>query len=380
MKKIFIISASALVIILLFLGIYNFAFVKNNQSSQSKSTSSQTATKNNASTQTQTPAITAVSQGPVLGVFADAKNKRILYFSATDGTSWQIGDDGKNPVQISSSASKNIAGAQWSPMANMVITRSNDSGNNTFFLYNYATKASTQLKAGIDTLAWDGLGTKIIYKYFDKATKERSLDISNPDGSNWQPLVHNLAIMNVSIAEIPLSSMISYWNTPTSKEATQFNIVGVTGGTNKTIFSGKLGADYLWSPDGSYALVSSLADDGSNKMTLGVIDAYGANYKNLGVSTLASKCVWSQDSKNVYCAIPGDLPAGTIMPDDYMNRTVLTADTFSKINIQTRKSAPFLQAQDIKDDYDASKPVLSSSENSLFFINRKDGKLYMISL
>lgn len=383
MKKIFIISGSALFVVLFFLGIYNVVFQKKNQNYQKEEPSSQAAnnaTDNQSLQKKQDGTIISITDGGILGLFMDKNKKQLLYYSASDGSVWQLGDDGKDPVNISATILNNIIDAQWSPDRNMAITRFNKDGKDAFYVYNYISKKSTQLKEGIDMIVWDGLGKKIIYKYFDAKTKKRSLNIANPDGSNWQSLVDDISMRNVSIAQIPLSSMISFWNAPSSKEETQLHVVGVVGGNQKVIFSGKFGADYLWSPDGSHALVSSLQDTSGTKMNLGYIDAYGSDYKDLGISTMASKCAWSGDSRTVYCGVPGDFSTGTTMPDDYINKKVFSVDTFWKINIQTGKKDLLVQPQNIKGEYDASNLILSSTESYLFFINRKDNKLYRISL
>jgi hypothetical protein len=383
MKKIFIISGSALAVILFFLAIYNLAFQKKGQGDnldQKNITAEDTKNGIISSTNVKNSPITSVTEAGVFGTFIDKSNKQLLYYSIINGIVWQLDDEGKNPEQLSSVILKNIVGAQWSPDRSMVITKFNREGKNVFYLYNYLTKASTQLKDGIDVIVWDGLGKKIIYKYFDAASKKRSINMANPDGSNWQVLVNDLQIKDTSIAQIPLSSLVSYWNKPSSKEETQLNIVGVTGSTNKKIFSGRFGADYLWSPDGTYALVSSLKDIGSNKMVIGTIDAYGANYKELELSTLASKCVWSGDSRTVYCAVPGDLQSNYNMPDDYLNNKFFTKDTFWKINAQTGKKELLVQPQDNKESYDATNLLLSSTESNLFFVDRTSNRLYKIKL
>jgi hypothetical protein len=68
------------------------------------------------------------------------------------------------------------------------------------------------------------------------------------------------------------------------------------------------------------------------------------------------------------------------MPNDYQEKKFTTIDTFWKINVANGKKDRIAELSDIKSDYDAANLFLSSGEDTLFFVNRIDGKLYGISL
>lgn len=384
MKKIFIISSVLLGITMLIWGVYNFAFKKSNslqtnKTVQQKSAPVQTGTATQTAATKKQEKITLISKDPIFGAVNDKKTEKIFYYSVIDGTVWQVDSDGLNLVQIDNAKLTGLVGVNWSPDRTKVLTNFNKEGRSVFFFYDKLKKVATKLKENLDNVVWDGLGGEIVYKYYDNKTQKRSLSIANPDGSNWQTIADNIPFRNISISAIPLSSVISFWNSPAASEESILQTVTTTGGAVKEIFRGKFGADYLWSPEGKMALVSSLTDKNSKMITLGIIDSQG-NYQDLGIPTMVSKCAWSVDGRTIYYALPGGIPTGATMPDDYQNKKFTTSDTFWKIDITTGSRERILQLDDIDGTYDVASPFLSSTENSLFFTNRIDGKLYRIGL
>ncbi len=383
MKKVFIISVILFGVTLLIWGVYNFAFKKSDNSVMTTTQKEQQVVQlpktNPVVVVTKPEKIVPVSKEPVLGAVADKKTEKISFYSALDGTVWQIDTDGLNLIQTASVKLSGLVGANWSPDKTKVLTTFNKDGKNIFFTYDNVKKVGVQLKENLDSVVWDGLGGKIIYKYYDAKTKKRSLSIANPDGSDWQTIIGDIPFRKISMSAVPLTSVVSFWNFPSASEESVLQLVSSAGGEVKNIFKGQFGGDYLWSPDGSQALVSSLKDKNEKTLMLGLVSFQG-EYRELGIPTMVSKCVWSIDGKNIYCALPGGIPTGSIMPDDYQSKKFTTNDTFWKINTVTGSKERIVELTDINDVYDVATPFLSSTEDSLFFINRLDGKLYRVGL
>ena len=107
----------------------------------------------------------------------------------------------------------------------------------------------------------------------------------------------------------------------------------------------------------------------------------GGEYKNLGLPTFISKCVWSKDNKTIYCALPGNIPTNSILPNDYKDQKFTTTDTFWKINTTTGEKNRLVETNDMpKNALDASEFFLNTDESLLFFVNKIDKKLYRIVL
>jgi hypothetical protein len=301
----------------------------------------------------------------------------IKYYSKTTGKTYEVGVDGSNRRATSETGLPGLTNVTWSPDGTRVISMfSRGTDQTQFFYYNYTTGIGLPLKNNLDTVVWQN-DNKIFYKYYNPGTKERSLNVSDPDGTNWSKIA-DLPYKDVSIAPIPKTGLVSFWNKPNSNVETNFQTASILTPTPKTIFRGRTGADYRWSLDGNKALVSHTTDTGG--IALAVINSQGGEYKNLEAPTVVSKTIWSKDNKTVYFALPGSVPAGSVMPDDYLNGKFNTTDTFWRVDVTTGKKDRIVSLDKINGQFDATDLFLNTDESMLFFINRSDQKLYRINL
>ncbi|MCA9364934.1 MAG: hypothetical protein KC736_03515 [Candidatus Moranbacteria bacterium] len=385
LRRIFIISSVIASVFLVFFLIYLFAFRSDTSPSVSDSSSDQSVSDVDVlDGEEETPfshqagSIRVLTSVPVLSAVFRSDTENILYYSV-DGRVTEIDSSGSIVNVVSDGAVPDIVGALWSPDATKAITRLSSDDGDRLFVYDHNTQSSTPLRKGIDFALWSYDGSRILYKYYDSETKERSLNVSFPDGSDWKKIA-DLSYRLVSVQQIPRSSLVSFWNYPNGFEETKMSVVGISGGDASDVFTSRFGADYLWSPDGLSALVSSIVSRGDERLSLGVINENGGQYRDLGAPTLASKCVWSSNSIYVYCAFPSSVPAGSVMPNDYLSKKFDSRDTFWKIHVATGKKERVVALDEFSDAYDAVNLFLSSSEDALFFTNRSDQFLYRIDL
>ncbi|TAK95554.1 hypothetical protein EPO05_03820 [Patescibacteria group bacterium] len=389
MKKIFIISGVMLGVTVLAWGIYMIAFRVPAPASDS-STSTKDSTKiSNESSDTQnkiqasseSAAIQIVTNEGVMGLYVgDGNDGPLKYYTTGDGDVYQISLDGTNLQSLANNSLTGLASVNWSPRGNKAITSFKRDGVETFYVYDFDSKQGNKMKDGVDTISWSNLGDKIIYKYFDATTKQRSVNVAEPDGKNWQKLA-DTPYRNLKISQIPQSSQVAFWNKPSANEETDLELASIVGAGATRVMAGKFGADYLWSPNGEFMLVSSV-EQGGKKLMLGVASKDGKNYQSLGIPTLASKCAWTKNSEKVYCAWPS-IDEGVVMPDDYQDGKMATRDTFWKVNVLTGEKKRVMELKElesINQTFDASNLVVSPKEDVLFFINRTDQKLYRIEL
>jgi hypothetical protein len=374
-KKIFIGSTAALAVLLIFWGIYSFSFKK---TSVPQPAPADETTEPVAEEPKDSKKIIAISEEAVLAPVLTPEKTAIKYYSKIDGKVYQVSLDGSNKKTINTKELSELVSVAWSPDTSKVITHFENGGKNKFYYYDYAKGQGVQLKDNLDTVSWQS-NAKILYKYFDPKTKERTLNISDPDGSNWNKIT-DLNFRNLSLAPIPKTGLISFWNSPDAFSPTTFQSTPLIGGEKKTLFSEKFGADYLWSPDGNFVLISSSPDKASSKVQLATANDRGGEYRNLSIPTFISKAVWSRDNKTVYYALPGNIPANSILPNDYLEKKFVSVDTFWKVNTVTGEKTRTADLDKIGGQYDATNLFLNSDESLLFFINRTDGKLYRLEL
>ena len=374
-KKIFFLSVLILAMSLLFWGVYNLSFKKT-----TAPVAQEPAPTVEAPAIPKTlPQIAAISDEAVISPVLTGDGSQIKYYSRATGQVYEIDLDGGNKSTLASTELPGINNIFWSEDGTKVISKFIKPDGMQFFYYDYTTQKGTPLKKNVDEIAWQTSGNKIFYKYYDEQTKKRSLNISDPDGSGWSKLA-DIDYRNVSIAQIPQSGLVSFWNSPDALTETIFTSVPLIAGEKKTIFQGKFGADYLWSPDGSLALVSHTDVRGGSKMQLATMNYNGGEYKNLDAPTFVSKCAWSKDNKTIYYALPGGIPPSAILPNEYNEGKITTTDTFWKINIETGEKARLIETDKIGNKYDTTQIFLNADESKLFFTNKIDGKLYRIDL
>lgn len=375
-KKIFITSSVLLAVVLIFWGIYNLSFSnKNEEISQKDSVPIAVDPKNTTSADAQ---IQQISEEAVLAPYIDTKDFTIKYYAKETGRIYQIDFDGKHKKTISDTALPGLIGSQWSPDGTKVISKFFRGNTIQHSYYDFINKKNNPLSDSLSNIVWQS-DNKIFYTYYDAKTQQHSLNIANPDGSNWAK-ISSLTHGNISIAQIPRTGLVSFWNTPNAFFETDLESTLVIGGENKPILKGKFGADYLWSSNGNYVLVSHSDQKNGSKIQLAVINNKGGEYKNLDIATFVSKCVWSKDNKTIYYSLPSALPDNIILPNDYNDKKITAQDSFWKFNTVTGEKTKILGIDKTPGDIDAENLFLNADESMLFFINQIDNKLYRIDL
>jgi hypothetical protein len=383
-KKIFIISTTLLSVVLFFWGVYAFVFKKDTVSLSSQKNiitkEGAIAPKVDSSALNKTEKISAMTNEAVISPTFDRGKNMVVYHLSQSGKVMNKSINGQEERIASSAEIPGLSEARWSPGGNKAILKINDSNGAYFDVYDYAANTDKEFKGGVDTLVWTNMGDKVLYKYFDANSGKRTLNIANPDGTDWKVLAE-VKDRALDIAQVPQTTTVSFWNSPNAFEETALRTVSLLGGEIKTIFTGRFGADYLWSPNGEKVLISSSESKGSGKINLGIANASGGEYNSLDIPTLVSKCVWAKNSKLVYYALPNSIPEGEVMPNSYLDKKITTQDTFWKLDITTGKKERIVGLDEIKKSYDADQLFLSPDEKTLFFVNRADGnKLYEINL
>lgn len=386
-KKIFIFSSIALVVIILFWGIYALVFRQSADEKNSPSNNDAYLDESSERLVAGEPLyeppiekdIAQITDEAVLSPKLSPDGQTIKYYSKTTGKTFEFDILRETKKLLSDTDLVGLVDVFWSPDTTKVLSEfKTNTERNRFSFYDYEQKKGIQLHENIDTAIWQN-NAKIIYKYFDAATKQGSINIANPDGSDWLKIT-DISVKDLSIAPIPMSGLISFWNKPDAFTETLLQSASIINGEKKELIKGRFGADYLWSPDGNFILESNLDEKGGSKLHLGITNSLGGEYKSLGVPTFVSKCAWSKDSKFIYYAHPTSIPSEVVIPNDYLAGKFNTSDTFWKVDVSTGEKTRIVELDKIKTSYDATSLFLNNNGSLLFFINKLDGKLYKIAL
>jgi hypothetical protein len=122
--------------------------------------------------------------------------------------------------------------------------------------------------------------------------------------------------------------------------------------------------------DNSRILVSAIQNNGLVTM---VFDVKKSTLENLGVQTIADKCVWSLKDKNiVFCAVPQFLPNGSY-PDDWYKGKISFNDNLWRIDVVSGETENIFDPElETGISMDMVKLSLNKEETVLLFTNKKD--------
>lgn len=310
--------------------------------------------------------------------FPTTPSESLRYIDKNTGSLQEINTETGAKKVLSQETLVRPASAVWNRTRNEVIVKELKSNEPSFRFIGFDTNTSTPLKWGMRYVMWDELEQNLLYTYQDEEGIY-TLNRSDFDGSNWKTIT-TFPSGSFFVESIPKSPFVASWPTPANTRIGELRSISIASGETKKIFDGKYGADYLWSPNGETILMSWAPEKGSSKLALATINKNGGEYTDLNMPTLVQKCVWSQDNATIFCALPGSLAPGTVMPDDFFKKTAGGNDTFWKINVKTGEKERVIALENLDTSYDAVDLLLDSSEKTLYFVNRKDEKLYKIAL
>lgn len=370
MKKIFIISLVLLCLVGSFYLVYNFLLVDNENLKGSKEKDNTNEIKQ---IEPNTEKVSKIIGENIKSLSLDASENKLQYYNYSDKGFWTASFDGSGKKKMSNDDFDNLKNVFWNQQKSQALLEMNES----YYFYSFGNKEKFIKRT--KALNWINFNQRIIYSYEDYKTGKKTLNISMPDGSDWREIA-TLENDDIKISSIPGSARASFWLKPDAFNESNITIVPVGEGELEKVGDLKFGSDYLWSNDGNKFLRSSLRQKGSSDLILEACEVKTGKCANLNLPTLASKCVWSKNNQNVYCALPINITKNAIIPNDYYNNKIFTKDTFWKVEINGGKKENILNEKNLENEIDAANLLLSPNEDFLFFINRKDGGLFRLML
>lgn len=380
MKTFFFISLGLFILTLIFFGVYHFAY-RNNPLDPKVAVPEKETPSENTFTNTP-PKTTPVSK---IEAVINEKNVGATVLSDTELAYFSTVSRSLKKISLGSGASEtlidNLPGtpveAVWAHNKMRVLVLIENTSLR-WHLITLSSKEVLPLKENLKYPSFSNLGDKVFYQYTSESGTA-SVNISNPDGSEWEEIIA-LPVKNVFTAPVPKSSDVSFWNRPNGLEKSVLQTASSSGTNTKTLLADRFGGDYLWSPDGERVLVSFVQEQGTSKISLATMNKNGGEFTPLIIPTLVSKAVWSSDGESLYYALPGSLPDNITLPNDYFSKKLQTVDTFWKLSFETGKRERIIEGGDIGMEFDSIGLFLSPKEDTLYFLNRRDGKTYQIHL
>jgi hypothetical protein len=152
-------------------------------------------------------------------------------------------------------------------------------------------------------------------------------------------------------------------------------ILNTTKGSIDKIFGPALGLTSKLSPDLSKMFYSKTE---GGILQSGIYNLNTSEEQNAGFATLAEKCVWTQDSITIYCAIPSNISGD--FPDTWYLGMYSFNDSIVSYNTETRQGEVYFTSGEDNRFFDVLNPQLSENEDYLLFQNKKDLSLWLLDI
>lgn len=141
------------------------------------------------------------------------------------------------------------------------------------------------------------------------------------------------------------------------------------------ILGGINGLTTLTSTDGKKILFSD------SNLSLNVFNTVTGQSQNLGLRTLAEKCVWNKLNTLIYCAVPKNTTFANF-PDSWYQGEISFEDQIWEINLENQNTKLLLNPVLLNggEEVDGIKLSLDKNEDYLLFVNKKDSILWGYNL
>ncbi len=263
----------------------------------------------------------------------------------------------------------------WSPRNSQAVFAHQEVGRQAaWYLASFNSGSVTPLKEGLENPTWTSGGDRLFYKFYSPGDKERSLNVSDPDGSNWRKLI-DISLRSISTAPLE-GNLVAAWPAPSSRMEGGYYTIDTATGASQKVLGGGYGADYLPHLKSKKIFISRLRQAGGD-MVSAVANADGSGYRELSLATFAAKTAWSQDGATLYMAVPKFIPVNSRLPEDFLSGSLATQDAFWAVDINTGATTLLYDPSTENRTINADR-LFVDSQGRLYFVNRYSGHLHRL--
>jgi hypothetical protein len=313
-------------------------------------------------------ALVKVSDRPVSFFWTDPATQEVFYLDQ-NGVVWQAEAGQKNP-QITQQGVAAVNFIKQSPDNKSILAAFGDPRLPSWGIYDSVDQVWQPLPSNIIQAAWGADSNTLI------ATEQNgsSVNLVTLDLTKTPPkpkvLVNDFRLLDTQLAFIPPNTLLV-------EEKSNVNY-----GSRIWSFNTKtLAINLLMGP--MSGLTARLTSDGLTLLTYSGSSGFQIlqsqtlqNLAPLPFVTLPEKCSINSGA-TIYCFVPTNAGfKSAVLPDDYVERKVYTADVLYGINTGTGAATILPLSGHATGNLDAEKPALAGS--NLYFINRFDGYLYAL--
>lgn len=177
----------------------------------------------------------------------------------------------------------------------------------------------------------------------------------------------------------PTADTILLATKPSAELPGSVYILKTKTGERRELLSGIRGLTASLSPSGQRLLYSEAkASDFSLKLS----DLKTGAKATMNFKTLPEKCVWSKNSRLLFCAVPNTVHAASY-PDAWYRGEFSFADSLWRFNLETGETKLLINTAESNltaGTIDAINLFLDTAEKQLFFTNKADGTFWLFEL
>lgn len=251
----------------------------------------------------------------------------------------------------------------------------------SYSVLDIVTRELKNLDANIKTAAWSPDGQSLIFYYSNSpilantliTTEQQYLGQMDKNLSNKKTLINFKASSDLLITW-PSTSTAYIMQKPSG----YVNQTVLSFDTKTKIFKQFVEGNGLllkWDSIGNYGLLFTTQANGSTP-TLKLINKEAISLGTFPKITLPEKCVFSQKSAVLYCAIASESTVGVVWPDDYYMGAFNQDEAIYKIDLQTMEATPLID----KAIFEIQGIDLTKDETQLMFFDKISGNLYGLKL
>ena len=200
--------------------------------------------------------------------------------------------------------------------------------------------------------------------------------LANVDGSNKTPVFNSsFSDWRASLSS-PVGAVV--FTRPSGISEGSAYVLNITNGSYSKIAVDLPGIVALGNVDNSRVLISATQ---SQRLVTIAFNSKENTKENLGIQTIADKCVWSAKNKNiVFCAVPRFLP-NAVYPDDWYKGKISFDDSLWKIDTASGETENLFDPElEAGVSMDMIKLSFDQNENFIIFTNKKDMTVWVYNL
>ena len=313
-----------------------------------------------------------LSDEAVIGPTFDEKSQKIFYYKKSDGHLVSNSIGGGSEETVSNLTILNILEALWSPdKKKAIIIYQDGSALKKFITEATSTPKVTFLPQESTAPAWSPDGKSIWWLAQQNGTYTLiSADIS---GKNQKKLGLSTPMPELTLSVIAPDLALLIPKTASFFETPLFLFSSKTSVLNPVLTGFGLLAISDPNPKTQNIVYTKTSRAGTLD-DLHFLDFKSGKDTSWPLKTLAVKCAFSRDSKLLFCAAPKDLPTRNL-PEAWFEGKVSFTDAIYRIDLTTGKAEEVF-----REGGDVTSLIASDDAKKLFFIDKKTGFLYGLSL